>query len=161
MQFKPVPALTEKQVKSFWSRVMKTKSCWIWKGMLTTKGYGYFSISIGKGCYERRIASRVSYKLHYGIDLEFCACHKCDNPKCVNPLHLFDAPKSENHYDAVRKGRNSKHEGHRCAKLNRHIVRECRKRWKAGEFIKTLAKEFKVDERTISDAVHERTWRGI
>ncbi len=80
--------------------------CWIWKGH-TKKGYGYFSHH--QILYR---AHRISYFLVYGsIPENAFVCHKCDNPSCVNPQHLFLGSPRENTQDMISKGRLNKSRG--------------------------------------------------
>lgn len=76
----------------FWERVIKTDSCWIWKGSINQNGYGRF----GHG-YKRTLAHRFSWalagnKLEKGMVLD----HLCRNPACVNPAHLQQVTQKEN-----------------------------------------------------------------
>jgi len=80
-------------------------ACWEWRGSRTgIPGYQYGSI-YWNGRHWR--AHRVAWILFHGRDfpLDRDACHSCDNPPCVNPLHIWPGTKSENSRDAVRKGR--------------------------------------------------------
>lgn len=74
--------------------------CWGWLGPITSKGYGTFSI---KG--KRVLAHRFSYNINFTDPLSLIVCHKCDNPICSNPSHLFLGSYSDNHVDALKKGR--------------------------------------------------------
>lgn len=86
----------------FWANVDKTLghgpqgTCWVWTAC-AIKGYGYIS---------RTLAHRVSWEIHNSpIPEGLCVLHKCDNPPCVNPEHLFLGTKKDNILDAVAKGR--------------------------------------------------------
>ena len=78
-------------------------SCWFWTRSTTRNGYG-------KTFFEGRqvTAHRVSWFLTHGSWPEECACHKCDNPPCCNPDHLFDADQSANVVDMYEKKELSK-----------------------------------------------------
>ena len=84
----------------FFAKVEKTESCWIWTGS-QLRGYGQFWLG-GK----LHIAHRVSWVLHVGpIPFGLHALHKCDNPSCVNPEHLFLGTAKTNVHDMMDKGR--------------------------------------------------------
>lgn len=137
--------------------------CWEWIAALDGKGYGVFR---GRG------AHRVSYELHFGhIPDGLCACHHCDNPKCVNPHHLFIGTRSDNMQDMVLKGRfkaamlrrrlNGTNLGRKFAlgnkppntKITDDQVIEIRMR--RSENVNIIAKEFNVCHQTI-----HKIWNG-
>lgn len=84
----------------FFSKVDKTDTCWNWKGALSSNGYGMFF-------HTKMIrASRFSYILHHGdIEEGKIICHHCDNPKCVNPLHIYAGDHKQNAWDRETRGR--------------------------------------------------------
>lgn len=87
----------------FWLRVEKSDGCWNWTGKLV-KGYGSFRL---KGVSGR--ANRVSWFLAHGnLPKELHVLHKCDNPKCVRPDHLFLGTHLDNMRDMVEKNRGPK-----------------------------------------------------
>jgi len=86
----------------FWAKVDKTDSCWVWTGATLRRGYGQIRIPVKKA----KQAHRLSWEIHNGpIPDGMLVCHKCDNPPCVNPAHLFLGTQSDNNKDCVRKGR--------------------------------------------------------
>lgn len=114
-----MPTLSEFEKAKFWQYSQIDKStkiirdsnkwfghCWNWKGH-KKKGYGYFSFH--QILYR---AHRISYEIVYGeIPEGKLICHKCDNPACVNPHHLFLGTAKENTHDMIRKGRLKKNRG--------------------------------------------------
>lgn len=90
----------------FWVKVDKISSlsytdCWVWIGCKNPKGYGQFW-----GQDKMIGAHRYSWILKKGsIPNDLCVLHKCDNPPCVNPDHLFLGTQSDNMKDMAQKGR--------------------------------------------------------
>lgn len=91
----------------FWLRVGKTEddSCWLWLGSRKERNGGYGQLSFyGRFAY----AHRVSWHLSNGPIPEGAqVLHKCDNPPCVRPDHLFLGTQADNVRDMFRKGRES------------------------------------------------------
>ena len=88
----------------FWARVSKTDGCWLWVGASrTTFGYGVIS----RGGRRSQIgAHRASWEIHFGpIPDGMSVLHRCDNPPCVRPDHLFLGTQSDNIRDMARKAR--------------------------------------------------------
>jgi hypothetical protein len=111
-------------------------------------------------------AHRLAYALTHGaIPNGLFVCHRCDNPKCCNPKHLFLGTPLDNVSDCVRKGRRAKTKGHyndgaanSHAKLSGDDVGAIRRRVASGERQTAIAKEFGVDKGTVWRLVHGRTW---
>lgn len=93
--------INSKTIKLFFQKVLKTQFCWIWVGAKTDDFYGRVRVN------KRSIgAYRLSYLIHIGpIQEGLLVCHKCDNPMCVNPDHLFVGSMSDNIKDCVLKKR--------------------------------------------------------
>ena len=122
----------------FWAKVNKTDDCWEWTGCLNNKSYGQIRVD-GKA----ELAHRVSWEMANGLIADgLCVLHKCDNPKCVRPDHLFLGTIADNNQDKVRKGRQAKLRGENQAnaKLTNAQATEMRKLYATGCYsTKTLA----------------------
>lgn len=85
--------------------------CWVWQGDRRPTGYGYYvyRIGFGRGSRRRSVgAHRYAWeRVHGPIAEGLEVCHKCDNPPCCNPGHLFVGTHSENTLDMVKKGRHA------------------------------------------------------
>ena len=84
----------------------RADGCLIWKASKDKDGYGRFQVGGRYG--KKEYAHRWSLELSLGgitLPEEIKACHKCDNPSCVDPLHLFKGTHQENMMDASDKGR--------------------------------------------------------
>jgi hypothetical protein len=93
----PQPPVSER----FWPKVRKTGGCWEWSAATRLCGYGVLNV-LGRTVD----AHRISWELHYGpIPRGMVVCHRCDNPPCVRPDHLFLGTKRDNTHDMLRKGR--------------------------------------------------------
>lgn len=89
----------------FWSFVIQHPTgCWEWAGSKTKWGYGRLG-GPGRAGKEER-AHRVSWSIHFGpIPDVLFVCHKCDNPECTRPDHLFLGTHTDNMNDCISKRR--------------------------------------------------------
>jgi hypothetical protein len=88
----------------FWAKVdvRGPDQCWEWTGSVNEHGYGKLAIKSKVGAK----AHRLSWEINCGpIPDGACVLHKCDNPPCVNPSHLFLGTKKDNTHDMRAKGR--------------------------------------------------------
>lgn len=126
---------------SFFAKVKKLESCWEWQGELDRYGYGKFRV--GKIIAK---AHRYSFELHYGdFDKSLHVLHNCDNPKCVNPTHLFLGSNKDNVADKISKGR-QKFKLHRLTQLEKDLVL---KDLKESVTTKQIAERFEISIQTV------------
>lgn len=139
--------------------------CWEWKGR-KERGYGRTIIgSRTDGTRKTIAAHRLSYETFVGpIPDGMEVCHKCDNPCCVNPDHLFVGTRQDNIDDRESKGRNRPQKGSRngTAKLTEAIVMSARfERHQRGTSYQKLADKYGVSKRTMQNAVKGLTWTHV
>ncbi len=139
--------------------------CWIdwpWKGC---KPEGY-PMATRPGERQRSAAHLVlelDGRLRPGF--EFALQISCDNPSCVNPLHIRWGTRQENMDEMVQRGRargkEQRGESNTSAKLTNHLVREIRQRVAAGEMQKDVAADIGISRMSVSDLVRGVTWTHV
>lgn len=153
----------------FWEKVSKTESCWLWTGATARGGYGLTSAD------KKRIrAHRASFEMAYGkIPEGLLVCHKCDNPPCVRPDHLFLGTQQDNVADRHEKGRTSRAcekqkqsvpKGEKChlSKLTEKDVLDIRVRCQPGQRnMAQVAREYGLSSVNVQCIVHRKTWKHI
>lgn len=154
-----------KAVQRFLSKVEKSSrpdGCWLWQGSRDRKGYGRL-------WYRGRAiqAHRFGYFTKSGQHLpdSLFGCHKCDNPSCVNPDHIFPGTPSENRFDMHRKGRENlpaQHGSHNHrSKLSPEQVKAIREEYaRGGVFYRQLADKYGVHLENIRKIVKGLSWKN-
>lgn len=144
----------------FWLRVRKTKTCWLWTGLVNEWGYGMWGVK-----HWPRSAHRMSWQITHGpIPKGLKVLHHCDNPPCVRPDHLFLGTDKDNHDDMVRKGRRREHYGseHGMSRLTESIVISMRD-LRASQRLsyQKIADMFHVDKATAHRAIIGQSWKHL
>ena len=159
---------TPDELGRFWDKVSQTDGCWNWTSYLNQHGYGKFLFH-GKDVF----AHRFSYFIHFGEipNSHPCVCHRCDNPACVRPDHLWIGTHTQNIQDCLAKGRHLSttnpfgcHRGssHSSAKLTDAQVTSIRSRYAEGsDTLQSLADEFSVHKSNIHCIVARSTWKHL
>ena len=149
------------RLQRFWDKVEKTQDCWVWKGHCLKTKWPYGQFWLGNGIHAHIYAHRFSALLHFGDIADKVVCHKCDNPKCVNPQHLFLGTMKDNMMDMYNKGRNVHHKGsvNHNSKLNENDVKIIRKNTDLS--VKQLSEKFGVHEDTIRKVIKKENWKHI
>lgn len=134
--------------------------CVPWTGRTVGRGYGQIDSGGGKG--RGLLSHRVAYELAYGaIPDGQLVLHKCDNPPCCNPEHLFLGTHSDNVADMYSKRRGIHGERAPHARLTESLVLDIRAKHAAGAKQNALAAEYGVSTTAMNSVILRRSWRHI
>ena len=148
----------------FWEKVAflgaGTDDCWEWQGA-KRKRNGYGAINEGGPRSRTLQAHRVAWEFAYGaIPVGMCVLHRCDNPSCVNPRHLFLGTKLDNSHDMMNKDRAVyvRGERHGVSKLIEQEIHEIRHMRSRGISQRVTAKKYGIDHSNVSLIETGKTW---
>lgn len=155
---KALPKVAADPGERFWSKVRKTETCWTWTGITNLYGYGLFRLN-GK----RVLAHRFVLTLVNGVDpTGMVCCHKCDNPACVRPDHLFLGTHADNVADRTAKGRSARGSKSGVARLTEEQIPAIRSLYREqGIRASEIARRFNVSSGTIEAVLRGVTWTHV
>ena len=150
----------------FYAKVSKSDYCWEWNASRNEKGYGTLQVgSTINGTRRKEYAHRFSWQMEHGpIPPGAYVLHKCDNPSCVRPSHLFLGTQADNMADMIAKGRVALRRGekHGRAKISEQDVRDIRAKYMSRQATQQeLSDEYGVCQVNISKIVRRELWRHI
>lgn len=170
---------TAKDSERFWRNVDKSggpNACWVWTGSTNSSGYGHFLLKRKHwGSHRLVLSLRTGFR-----PKELFCCHKCDNPPCCNPAHLFWGTSAENNTDSRQKGRAWTSTPEQIKRAHEVLVKryedgilpasarfteaevlDMRTRWANGETQDSIAKSYKAGPSTVGKIVRRTSYRTI
>jgi hypothetical protein len=142
-------------IDRFFNKVNKTEGCWIWMAYRSPLGYGVFNVRS-----KLHSAHRVSWVIsnQQPLDSRDYILHKCDNPKCVNPDHLFKGNQFDNMRDCRSKGRLILP---LCRRMSEPLAKNVMALSKAGISYQHIEKWFSIPRTTVKQIIDGSTWKHI
>ncbi len=165
----PIPPPRPTPEQRFWAKVDKhgpvplacpdLGPCWMWTGSRRRSGHGQFAVRRGLTVP----ASEFSLQLvcGYFAPERLITCHRCDNPPCVNPSHLYYGTYQDNANDAWARGRMPVGSQRAAARMTEAQVVELRERYAAGADLRLLAAEYGVATSTAHLTVLGHKWKHV
>lgn len=158
---------SRKDLKRFTDKIMinAQSGCWEWTAAVGGAGYGKMQ---WHGRLE--IAPRIAYQIVHGaIPSGLHICHRCDNPLCVRPDHLFAGTRSDNMRDCRSKGRmkgiitseSVRGEHNTKAKMTDAQVVALRADRSAGLSLSALARKYGISKSMVKFIVDGKNWRHV
>ena len=147
----------ERRRRLFWAAVRRTDFCWFWRGAVNKCGYGLFGASRS----GTALAHRWAWELTRGpIPKGMSLCHTCDNPRCVNPNHLYVGTHAQNMRDKAIRGRHNAPIGerNRAARMTAADIVCIRTSVLPAPI---LADRYGVSRQAIHAILDRRTWKHV
>lgn len=152
-----MPAGIPNTVASVWKRINTSGDCWEWQGRVDTDGYGIHSLG-GRNRKAHRLA--LESVIGHELPSDRLVCHRCDNPRCCRPSHLYLGSAADNARDRSRAGsitgsRNG------FARLTEAQVAEIKWRLLEGQAVATIAEAFRVTPGAIYFIRNGVNWKHV
>jgi len=162
--------IDEKYIRLFFEKIAIKNECWEWTGARNDKGYG-----VAWDGNKTQKAHRFSYMIRYGKMPRTCVLHRCDNPRCVNPDHLFLGTRADNNIDMIKKGRRvcggrktgvancnyERGENHHAAKLDSNTILLIIEERKLGKSYGFLANKYNTVQSNIYKICAGKAWKNV
>jgi hypothetical protein len=141
----------------FWRLVDSSDGLGCWPWTRPCSPYGRFRLN-GKYISAHRIALLGADR---AVTEKLLVCHRCDNPKCCRPSHLFLGTYQDNRSDAVAKGRHAYGERSGVTNLQTSTVAEIKSALRAGSRISDISRRFNIPDATIDNIKAGRAWAHV
>lgn len=138
-----------------------TKECMLWPFYTNRQGYGTLTVLYSNGKRGPVFAHRLAYKIAYGEWPMPKGLHRCDNPRCFNPRHIFPGTIKDNATDMVAKGRQAKGERNPRSKLTCELVKKMRREYAGGLTSTQLSVQYGISVYGVCAALAGRTWKHV
>ena len=143
----------------FFDKVIKKPGCWAWGGHINEHGYGRMLSSEPRTLI---LAHRASWVIHCGpIPSGLLVLHRCDNPGCTKPSHLYIGTQSDNMRDRALRTWRPIGEKHPRTHLKDSDIAKIRKLHREGNPPKDIATVFCITRTAVYDITQRRCWSHI
>lgn len=162
---RPIPALRDVEIAYFREKFVAgpVDACWLWEAHRDKSGYGKFNVHVPEiGDARPFLAHRVAWVVANGRDPgSLCVLHRCDNPACVNPAHLFLGTHRDNSDDKLSKSRQARGDRIAHRKLSDDDVRGIRRMLSTGSTPYAVSKHYPVSPGSILQIRDGRSYRYV